>query len=121
MSVQLAEKTGKNAFAVAGLFNIEEFIMLVKEAPVVVSVNTGTVHIAAAVNTPAVVLYAQTNPQHYPWLVPHKVLEFEVPAESRSRNEVIQFLYKEVYNKPVAMPAAIDVYNAVVDLLEEIS
>lgn len=118
---ELATQTGKNAFSVAGLFPLQEFIALVKEARIIVSVNTGTVHIAAAVNTPVVVLYAQTNPQHTPWMVPNKVLEFEVEKHSRSKNEVIQYMYKEVYNKAALMPGANEVVSAVTQLLEETS
>lgn len=81
------------------------------------SVNTGTIHICAAVKTPVVVLYAQTNPQHTPWIVSSAVLEFEVEEHKRSKNEVIQFLYKEIYNKPTPMPGADEIYYAVNNLL----
>jgi ADP-heptose:LPS heptosyltransferase len=47
-----------------------------------VSSNTGAVHIAAAVGTPVVDLYALTNPQHTPWLVPHRVLSRDVPCRN---------------------------------------
>ncbi len=113
----LANETGEKAFSAAGLFNLEEFIALIENSPLIVSVNTGSIHIAAAVNTPVVVLYAQTNPQHTPWMVSSAVLEFEVEEGSRSKNEVIRFLYKEVYNRPTAMPSADDIYNGVVRLL----
>jgi len=117
MCDELAGQVGQNAFSVAGLFSLKEFIGLVKAAPAVVSVNTGTVHIAAAVNTPVVVLYAQTNPQHTPWRVPNKVLEFGVEEDSRSKNEVIQFMYSEVYKQPVPMPQPGEIVDAVRDLL----
>lgn len=117
---QLAEKTGESAFSAAGLFNLEEFAALIEKSPVIVSVNTGTIHIAAAVNTPVVVLYAQTNPQHTPWMVPNAVLEFEVEQINRSKNEIIQFLYKEIYNKATSMPDADDICKAVNKLLEGI-
>lgn len=117
LCAQLARKTGVNTFSVAGLFKLEEFIALIEKAPVVVSVNTGTIHIAAAVNTPVVVLYAQTNPQHTPWMVPCEVLEFEMEEDKRSKNEVIQYLYKKVYNKSTPMPDGNDIYNAIVKLL----
>ncbi len=116
---QLAKKTGEKAFSAAGLFKLDEFIALIEKAPVVVSVNTGTIHIAAAVNTPVVVLYAQTNPQHIPWMVPCEVLEFEVEEDNRSKNEVIQFLYKEVYNKPIPIPGPNDIFNSVNNLLQK--
>lgn len=115
----LAVKTGENAFSVAGLFTLEEFISLIDKAPLVVSVNTGAIHIAAAVNTPVVVLYARTNPQHTPWMVSSVVLEFEVEENKRSKNEVLQFLYKDVYNKAAPMPGADDIYYAVGKLLGE--
>jgi ADP-heptose:LPS heptosyltransferase len=38
------------------------------------------VHVAAAVGTPVVDLYALTNPQHTPWGVPNRVLSHEVPC-----------------------------------------
>ncbi len=116
---QLAAKTGESGFSAAGLFKLEEFIALIEKAPVVVSVNTGTIHICAAVKTPVVVLYAQTNPQHTPWMGPCEILEFEVEENNRSRNEVIQFLYKEIYNKPIPTPGADDIYYAVNNLLKE--
>ena len=43
--------------------------------------NTGPVHIAAAVGTPVVDLYALTNPQHTPWGVPNRVLFHDVPCK----------------------------------------
>lgn len=116
---KLAKLTGKNAFSFAGIFSLQEFIALIKQAPLVVSVNTGTVHIAAAVNTPVVVLYAQTNPQHTPWNVANRVIEYEVDITSRSRNEVIQYLYKEIYDTPTPMPGANEIVDAVTQLLAE--
>jgi ADP-heptose:LPS heptosyltransferase len=104
----------------AGLFTLGEFIGLVKQAPAVVSVNTGTVHIAAAVKTPIVVLYAQTNPQHTPWMVRSKVLEFEVEEKNRSKNEVVRYLYKTIYSQPVQFPTPVEVCNAVIELTERV-
>ncbi|MGA8351985.1 MAG: glycosyltransferase family 9 protein, partial [Isosphaeraceae bacterium] len=43
--------------------------------------NTGPVHVAAAVGTPVVDLYALTNPQHTPWGVPNRVLNHDVPCK----------------------------------------
>ena len=59
---------------------LAEFAALVEAAPVLVSNNTGPVHIASAVGTPVVDLYALTNVQHTPWLVPHRVLYHNVPC-----------------------------------------
>jgi ADP-heptose:LPS heptosyltransferase len=48
---------------------------------VLVSNNSGPVHIAAALNTAVVDVYALTNPQHTPWQVPHRTLYHDVPCK----------------------------------------
>jgi lipopolysaccharide heptosyltransferase II len=64
----------------AGLLGVGELGALIARAVVLVSNNTGPVHIASAVGTPVVDLYALTNPQHTPWQVPHRVLFRDVPC-----------------------------------------
>jgi lipopolysaccharide heptosyltransferase II len=91
---------GTNAFSIAGLLTLDEFICLIKEASLLLSVNTGPIHIAAATQTPVVVLYAQTNPQHTPWKTPNKVLFFEVPEVLRSNNEVLKFVQQQQEKAP---------------------
>ncbi|MDB5127265.1 glycosyltransferase family 9 protein [Mucilaginibacter sp.] len=114
---KLEKAIGLDSFSASGLFSLDEFICLIKHAPLLLSVNTGTVHIAAAVGTPVIVLYAQTNPQHTPWGVPNKVLTFPVPAYLRSSNEVIKYVNKTLYSKPTGLPTVIDIVNAVDELL----
>src|SRR5690606_8778075 len=58
----------------AGRLDLDELGALIERAPVVLSNNTGPAHVAAAVGTPVVDLYALTNPQHTPWQVPSRVL-----------------------------------------------
>lgn len=67
--------------SLAGELDLGELSALISAAPVLVSNNTGPVHIAAAVDTPVVDLYALTNPQHTPWGVPHRVLNHDVPCK----------------------------------------
>lgn len=55
---------------------------LVAGARVLVANNSGPVHLAAAVGTPVVDLYALTNPQHTPWQVPARVLSHDVPCRN---------------------------------------
>lgn len=114
---ELEKQIGTSSFSAGGMFTISEFVCFVKHAPVIISVNTGTVHIAASVDTPVVVLYAQTNPQHTPWGVPNIVLEFAVPENLRSKNEVVEHVSKTHYKTPALMPTANDVVNAVNKLL----
>ncbi len=66
---------------VLGTPSLAEFAALIAAAPLLISNNSGPVHIAAAVGTPIVDLYALTNPQHTPWRVPHRVLSYDVPCK----------------------------------------
>lgn len=64
----------------AGELSFAGLAALLRDAPMLLSNNTGPVHIASAVGTPVVVLYALTNPQHTPWGVPSRVLYHDVPC-----------------------------------------
>jgi lipopolysaccharide heptosyltransferase II len=70
------------SWSLAGRLDVGGLAALVEEAPVLVTNNTGPAHIAAAVGTPVVVLYALTNPQHTPWRVPSRVLFHDVPCRN---------------------------------------
>jgi ADP-heptose:LPS heptosyltransferase len=64
----------------AGALRLGEMGALLEAADLLVSNNTGPVHLAAALGTPVVDLYALTNPQHTPWQVPHRTLFADVPC-----------------------------------------
>jgi lipopolysaccharide heptosyltransferase II len=64
----------------AGELNLNEMAALLSAAPLLIANNTGPVHLAAAVGCPVVDLYALTNPQHTPWMTPHRVLNHDVPC-----------------------------------------
>lgn len=66
--------------SVAGRLDLGQLAALVAQASVLVSNNTGPAHLAAAVGTPVVDLYALTNPQHAPWQVASRVLFRDVPC-----------------------------------------
>ncbi len=70
------------SISLAGLLSLGELAALVEMSPVLVSNNTGPVHVAAAVGTPVVDLYALTNPQHTPWAVENRVLFHDVPCKN---------------------------------------
>jgi ADP-heptose:LPS heptosyltransferase len=117
LTESLANGVGSQAFSLGGLLSLAEFIALIKNTPLVVSVNTGTIHIAAAVNTAVVVLYALTNPQHLPWKVPGKALIFEVPESIRSKNEVIRFVNEHYFSEPVPMIEPDEIVQAVYETI----
>lgn len=66
--------------SVAGELSLAELAALLAEAPLLLAGNTGPVHLAAALGTPVVDLYALTNPQHTPWMVDCRVLSHDVPC-----------------------------------------
>ena len=72
---------GAPAISLAGELDLAELAALIERAPLLVANNTGPVHIAAAVGTPVVDLYALTNPQHTPWGVLNKVLFHDVSCK----------------------------------------
>ena len=71
----------------AGELDLGRLGAAIKHASVVVSNNTGPAHMAAAIGTPLVDLYALTNPQHTPWQVESRVLFHDVPC---------RFCYKSI-------------------------
>lgn len=67
--------------SLAGRLSVAELAALFAAAPLVIANNSGPAHLAAAVGTPVVNLYALTNPQHTPWGVPSRVLSHDVPCK----------------------------------------
>ena len=76
-----------HAHSLAGRLDLGKLAALISLAPLLIANNTGPVHIAAALGTPVVDLYALTNPQHTPWQVKSHVLFADVPC---------RFCYKSV-------------------------
>jgi lipopolysaccharide heptosyltransferase II len=113
----IAGEAGENAFSLAGLLNIEELISLIKYSMLLIANNTGPVHIASAVGTPVVVLYALTNPQHAPWNVSHKILPFDVPQEIRSKNTIISFANEKAFKSSPMMVGPEEILKAVKELI----
>lgn len=72
---------GTPSHSAAGRLDLPALCALIDMAPVVIVNNTGPAHIAAAVGTPVVVLYALTNLQHMPWMVDSRVLYHDVPCK----------------------------------------
>lgn len=77
---QIRAGAGVRTHSLAGRLSLGELAALIQRAPIVISNNTGPAHIAAAMGTPVVDLYALTNPQHTPWLVESRVLNRDVPC-----------------------------------------
>jgi lipopolysaccharide heptosyltransferase II len=70
----------------SGRLDLGTLAALIEGADLLVANTSGPAHIAAAVGTPVVCLYALTNPQHTPWQVPTIVLSHEVPCRDCLRS-----------------------------------
>jgi lipopolysaccharide heptosyltransferase II len=68
--------------SLVGRINLAEMTALIKMAPLLITNNTGPAHMAAALDTPLVQLYALTNPQHTPWKGTSRVLSHDVPCKN---------------------------------------
>jgi ADP-heptose:LPS heptosyltransferase len=70
------------AHPLAGVLSFAGLCALIAASDLTITNNTGPMHIAAAVKTPVVALFALTNPpeQWGPWRVPHRQLYHEVPC-----------------------------------------
>ncbi len=82
LTAQIAAAGGPNVVDLGGRLTLPETAALIEAAPLLVCNNSLPAHIAAAVGTPVVDLYALTNPQHTPWRVPHRVLFHDVPCRN---------------------------------------
>lgn len=66
--------------SLAGELSLAELAAVIAAAPLLLTGNTGPAHVAAALGTPVVDLYALTNPQHTPWKAESRVLSHDVPC-----------------------------------------
>ncbi|MBJ9942343.1 glycosyltransferase family 9 protein [Burkholderia multivorans] len=82
----VCERIGPRALPLAGTLPLGELGALIETADLLLSNNSGPAHLAAALGTPVVDLYALTNPQHTPWRVPHRVLNVDVPCRNCYRS-----------------------------------
>ncbi|MFL5629425.1 MAG: glycosyltransferase family 9 protein, partial [Ktedonobacteraceae bacterium] len=79
---QVQEGNRRAVHSLAGVLSFPALCALIEAADLVITNNTGPMHISAAVKTPVVALFALTNPpeQWGPWHVPHRLLNVDVPC-----------------------------------------
>ena len=68
--------------SLAGELSLGELAAVIGRAALLIGNNSGPAHVAAALGTPVVDLYALTNPQHTPWRTPSRVLYQDVPCRN---------------------------------------
>jgi len=81
LCAELMAQCGSELPNLAGALSLGELVALIARAQLLIGNNSGPAHIAAAVGTPVVDLYALTNPQHTPWQVPARVLSHDVECK----------------------------------------
>jgi lipopolysaccharide heptosyltransferase II len=113
---QIRAEAGVPVVSLAGQLDLGQLGAAIGLATVVVCNNTGPAHMAAAIGTPIVDLYALTNPQHAPWQVQHRVLFHDVPCRFCQKS-----VCPERHNLCLAGIAPARVVNAVHSLLGDIA
>jgi ADP-heptose:LPS heptosyltransferase len=70
------------ALSLAGRTDFKQLAAVVGLSDVVITNNTGPMHVCSCLKTPVVVLFALTNPsqQWGPWMVPNRVLNHPTPC-----------------------------------------
>lgn len=101
------------AISLAGQLTLGELAALIASAQVTVCNNSGPAHMAAALGTPVVVLYALTHPQHTPWRAKARVLNNDVPCRNCLKN-----VCPERHHDCLLKVDADDVADAAMDLIE---
>ncbi|MFL5737809.1 MAG: glycosyltransferase family 9 protein [Actinomycetota bacterium] len=99
--------------SLAGKLGLPELAAVLRRAHVLIGNNSGPAHVAAAVGTPVVDLYALTNPQHTPWGVPNRVLNVDVPCRNCYRS-----VCPEGHHNCLALVPPSSVVRAAIELLE---
>jgi lipopolysaccharide heptosyltransferase II len=79
---EVCDGIGARAVGLPNRVDLAVFAALIEASPLLITNNTGPAHIAAAVGTPVVDVYALTNPQHTPWRVKTRVLSHDVPCRN---------------------------------------
>ena len=108
--------SGSGACSLAGRLTLAETAALLSMAPLLIANNTAAVHLAAAVGTPVVDLYALTNPQHTPWGVPSRVLFHDVPCKHCYKS-----ICPESHHNCLELVEPEEAVEAALELLEETS
>lgn len=77
---QIQTRMERPGLSLAGQTTLSQLAALLAECDVAISGNTGPMHVAAAMKTPVVTLFALTNPPHewHPWGVPYRLLNHPV-------------------------------------------
>lgn len=111
---QIQQQMAGSSFSLGDRLNLAELAALIALSPLLITNNTGPAHLAAAVGTPVIDLYALTNPQHTPWQVPHRVLFHDVDCKYCFKS-----ICPQQHHHCLSLLTPTDVVTATLDLLRE--
>lgn len=83
-----------------GKLGLGELGALIRSSRLLITGNTGPAHIAAAVGTPLLDLYAPTNPQHTPWRVAHRLLFHDVSCRKETTPASMRWRQVRYWRRP---------------------
>jgi len=106
-------------FDLSGLLTLSEFAAIISQARLVISVNTGAVHIASGFRKPVITLYARTNPQHTAWLPQtlSRIFEYDIVQGAKSLNQIVAYVDQMLYRQQVGVPGTDKLMAAVRQML----
>lgn len=114
MLSELLKNSGSSCAGIVSTLDFGGLAALIGKARLLIANNSAPAHLAAAMQTPVVVLYALTNPQHTPWQVPNRVIFNPVPCAPCYRS-----VCPLVHHACLAGLSPTKVLAAVIDLLAE--
>jgi ADP-heptose:LPS heptosyltransferase len=81
-AASLARRAGARVVSVAGRLALPEALCLLRRARLMISVDSGPMHAAAALGTPVVALFGPTHPERTgPWGTEHVVVQADRPRD----------------------------------------
>jgi len=116
---QITQAIGSRGVSLAGKTTFAEYVRLLQQAKLVISVNTSAAHLAAAYDVPLLVLYALTNPQHRPQSRSAVVLPYSIHSSLQSRNPIIRWVCEKYFPLPIPVPEAGLIVEIAVRLLDD--
>lgn len=111
---QVQQLLQKQAINLCGKLPLGEFLAFLRISPLVIANNTGVVHMAAAVKTPVIVLYARTNPEHTPWHARSYIFYFDPPSQKKSKTPLLEYISPR---DSIQLPKATTIATAALEIL----
>jgi heptosyltransferase-2 len=91
---EMAEKIGDGAWDLSGRTDLEKLAALLAICHIVISNDSGPMHLASALGTPVVALFGSTNPDATAPIGPHRIVQAQVDCAPCLRRECPEDTYR---------------------------